>query len=471
MHILIIILYFITSTPSLSSLFPARENGSAVTHLKPGDHVQVVGERSALGYDTKTLNIFCCSVQPKVIDRYFSTVNLRVIRDDGHAVDYVHYKGSSPAAVQQDIENKKSFFSFNFLFSNNDDRIPINPFNRTCVGIETMGHYQVVLHLIRVDVVRVALFAAGVLLLFAACKLSDNAIFYYICGVSIGMCASLLVVIYMLSKVLPRRPMMYGAMLGGWGLVFYFGQMFWQNLQMILVTYQDYVVYYCLTTGFISFVICYRYGPPTDQRSKQLIKWTLQGAALLLIYNSSDLVEFSIGIVCLLLAVAYFPSRVFDWVGRFVGRQFPQKPRLLTVQEYEQQGAVETAKALEELKRYCSSPNCKQWSTVMKLKNPSRFASFMEGESHLLDSEILDYECSDLNISSDNDDNDNDDRGAGGERFTDDEGEMVLVPKKLLVHQSTPRSNGSLQQRRLTQSTSRRQTSRRYNVSELNEDD
>ncbi|KAL9694991.1 hypothetical protein quinque_014276 [Culex quinquefasciatus] len=52
------------------------------------------------------------------------------------------------------------------------------------------------------------------------------------------------------------------------------------------------------------------------------------------------------------------------------------------------------------------SPNCKQWNTVLKLKDPVRFASFMEGSSHLIDDEILEYETSHFNVDISDDDDD-----------------------------------------------------------------
>jgi hypothetical protein len=46
--------------------------------------------------------------------------------------------------------------------------------------------------------------------------------------------------------------------------------------------------------------------------------------------------------------------------------------KLLTEEEYYEQGVRETAKALNELRGYCSSPDCNTWKTVLKLKEPVR---------------------------------------------------------------------------------------------------
>lgn len=206
-----------------------------------------------------------------------------------------------------------------------------------------------------------------------------------------------------------KKPMMYGMMLGGWTLGIYFAQMLWENMQMILITYQVYAFWYVLITGVISFIVCYRLGPPQNKRSKNLIRWGLQLFGLILVFFCSDFQEASAGIAILSVLFFYFPK---TWITR--GRKlwfwkFPPKPRLLTNEEFYEQGVRETTKALDELRSYCSSPECKQWSTMVKLKDPRRFASFMEGDSHLNDDEILEYEVSqNLEIGDDLSDDESD---------------------------------------------------------------
>lgn len=203
----------------------------------------------------------------------------------------------------------------------------------------------------------------------------------------------------MISKLIPRKPMMYGAMLGGWGLSFYFGQMVYENIRVILVTHQMYVFWYVFTSGVISFVICYRMGPPKNERSKNLIKWGLQTAAMLLIFYSSHFQEATVGINILIALIYHFPVQYIAKGKTYWKRRFPPKPRLLTEEEFNEQGARETAKALAELREFCSSPEAKPWRTMLKLRDPSRFASFIEGNSHLEDDEILDYETTQADIT------------------------------------------------------------------------
>lgn len=405
-----------------------------VTDLHPDEVIYVSGQRNALGFDVKTLNVFCWTGQPKLISQYFVTANLHLAIENE---DFLQYQGPDVDAVLQDIENKKSLFSFNFLWSTKRDRVPLNVFNNTCIGVETAQGYKVVLQLIHYDTAKILCLFLGILLLFVSGRLSENSLFFYICGVSFGVAASFLILVYFVSKVFPRKALMYGTLVCGWTLVFYFGQMLWQNLQMLAHSYGEYLTYYCLFTGIVSFIICYRYGPPTDKRSKNLIKWGLQSMALVTIWNSTSLKEAAVIASLLLMAVYYSPRCSF---GSF--RLWPKskKQRLISVEEYERQGAIETAKALEDLKKFCSSPECNQWRTISRLKNPGRFASFIEGDSHVMDSELIDHEISMYSEDEDevennsneemSDDNSEAGEAAGDHHLISEEDDYELVPRR-----------------------------------------
>lgn len=65
-----------------------------------------------------------------------------------------------------------------------------------------------------------------------------------------------------------------------------------------------------------------------------------------------------------------------------------QPRRLLTEEEYLKQGEAETQKALEELRKYCTSPEVSTWKVVSRIQSPKRFADFVEGVSHLRPNEV-----------------------------------------------------------------------------------
>jgi len=396
-----------------------------ISYLEPGSVVEHNAPRS-LGFKKNSFEIYCYAGKPKYIVNIFNTVSLQLdIEND----DFTQYEGSDPDAVQSAFEDNRSIFSFNF-FSSKKKLVKLNPFNQSCIGIESASSYRVQLNLLRVDFWKVILFSLGFFVFFSAPALAENAIFYYLTGILLGISASLLIVIYMISKLIPRKPMMYGAMIGGWTLSFYFGQMIFDNLRVILVTHQMYVFWYVFISGLVSFVVCYRMGPPKNKRSKNLIKWGLQLLALLMIFYSSHFQEATVGINILICLIYHFP-RSFIAKGKTMWRRrFPPKRRLLTSEEFYEQGVHETTKALEELRQYCSSPEAKPWRTMLKLRDPGRFASFMEGNSHLEDEEILDYETSRDNLELDDDGSDisEDEDGENGENAEISEDEEVTPP-------------------------------------------
>lgn len=140
--------------------------------------------------------------------------------------------------------------------------------------------------------------------------------------------------------------------------------------------------------------MCYRLGPVTNKRTQDIIQWTIQFFGLVLVFRSSQFQEAAMGQVVILVIVYNFPK---SWVSKsktYWKRKFPPKIKLLTNDEYYEQGVRQTANALEGLRDYCSSPKCNQWKTALKLQNVKRFASFVEGSSHITDTEILEYESS-----------------------------------------------------------------------------
>lgn len=69
---------------------------------------------------------------------------------------------------------------------------------------------------------------------------------------------------------------MYSFAASGWTLAFCFLQYLLDNLKLIALQYKHYVLGYIAASGLISFALCYRFGPMTNPRTKNLIQWSLQ---------------------------------------------------------------------------------------------------------------------------------------------------------------------------------------------------
>lgn len=58
---------------------------------------------------------------------------------------------------------------------------------------------------------------------------------------------------------------------------------------------------YVAVVGFISFAVCYRYGPLADQKSINILSWTLQLVGLGLVYLGIQIQRVALGIVVAVL--------------------------------------------------------------------------------------------------------------------------------------------------------------------------
>jgi hypothetical protein len=356
-----------------------------VHYLQQGERYSYWAQHSAPEF-----HIFCYPGKPKYLIHIWQSVFLQL---DHPSDDYTQYDGNSPDAVQEEYNEHRYSWNLN-IFSTKQKQMQLDPFNRSCVGIDSRNSYTVTLNVIRIDYWKVLLLLMGISLFLSANKLSKNTLFYYICGVSVGICTSFLILIYFVSKLFPKKPVMYGVAACGWTVGIYLLQLLWDNVRIILLNYKSYVLWYAVITGIISFVVCYRWGPIENERSRNLIRWALQAGGLGAIFFSTHFQEAAMGQIVALLLFHNIPPSWLSQPKKYWKKRFPPKVKPLTNDEYYEQGVRETTKALKDLRNYCNSPECKQWQIALKLKDVKRFASFIEGSSHLSDEEILEYETS-----------------------------------------------------------------------------
>ncbi|XP_062871645.1 nuclear envelope integral membrane protein 1 isoform X2 [Trichomycterus rosablanca] len=242
------------------------------------------------------------------------------------------------------------------------------------------------------DIYLFLVFAAGVLLFCFADHLSRSQVFYYSAGMSTGMIASLIIIIFVLSRFMPKKGPVYVLLVGGWSFSLYVIQLVFKNLQVILKEHWPLVIGYTAVVGFISFAVCYRHGPLVEERSINILSWTLQIFGMLLIYSGMQVQQ-----VALAIMVAAFCAKNLNYPLstalsvyqklKLKLRWKPEPRSLLTEEQYQKQAEVETQKALEELRKHCSSPDVNTWKMVSRLQSPKRFADFIEGSPHLLSNE------------------------------------------------------------------------------------
>ncbi|KAK4313038.1 hypothetical protein Pmani_015560 [Petrolisthes manimaculis] len=280
-----------------------------------------------------------------------------------------------------------------------------------------------------VDFWRVVTLVTAVIIFFTSVRLARNVFFHYTTGITFGVFCSLLILVYVVAKMLPKKSSAVAVMVGGWGLIVYMVQHLWQNFLVVVKEHHAVVIGYVVVVGLISFAAVYRYGPLTDQRSVNLVQWGMQLSALLALFMCSQYREATLGIAIVMVSCYAVPERWKAKLRTFWVRRFPPKVRRLTEEEYLQQANVETRRALEDLREFCRSPKCDKWNVVSKLNTPhrfvefvgarnsrqrgtsnkaqkQRFAEFVEGGSHLDDEAILAYESNDLRPPRDEDNDD-----------------------------------------------------------------
>lgn len=221
------------------------------------------------------MNIFCYEGQEKEFSKLLHSITLN-IEIDGD--EFTCFRGDDSKSVEEAYQSHNSIFSLSLL-SRSKKRIMINPFNDTCIGIASAEEYKVSLRLITLDLVKLAMLLSGVVVFFAARRLSSNGLFFYLSGISLGNAASLLVLIWFVSKLFPRKPLMYGVLASGWTLAAYIGQKLVDNVQPIIVSYQKYVIMYIAAASVISFGFCYyKVKKVLNQFNGYLIKFDSPGS-------------------------------------------------------------------------------------------------------------------------------------------------------------------------------------------------
>ncbi|NXJ99261.1 NEMP1 protein, partial [Corythaixoides concolor] len=307
--------------------------------------------------------------------------------------------------TQVDSEEKLEESSvWNIIFSFlkeklNDTVIDVDLYShKTCLKVELLeaGTTYCVTLFRRFDPKLFLVFFLGLLLFFCGDMLSRSELFYYSAGISFGLLTSLLVLIYVMSKVMPKKSPVYILLIGGWSFSLYLLQLTFKNLREICKSYWQYLLGYLLLVGLVSFGVCYRYGPLENKRSINLLSWALQFLGLLLMYSGIQIHPIALALVVIALCTKNldYPMQWAFAVYRRVqsARLEPTPPRLLTEEEYEIQGKVETIKALEELRNYCRSPDFSAWAVVSRIQSPKRFADFVGGACHVTPDEASVHE-------------------------------------------------------------------------------
>lgn len=204
---------------------------------------------------------------------------------------------------EQTVQRKylHSGIDFASVISRVHSKFSVNSRHGRCVGVLSREPYQFTfVH--EVNRRSILQFCVGVVAFFAAPVISRSAAVFYTCGTGVGVLAFLLIAVFLASRLLPRRAAGYALVLFGWTMVVSWLDFLWSNLQDVVNNYRHFVLCYVVGSAALSFAVCYRFGPPSNPRTLNLIQWSLQLAALACVYFSSDRSDAMAAVVVLMLS-------------------------------------------------------------------------------------------------------------------------------------------------------------------------
>ncbi|XP_029790095.1 nuclear envelope integral membrane protein 2 isoform X2 [Suricata suricatta] len=279
----------------------------------------------------------------------------------------------------------------------NEITIIINPYGETmCFSVKPVRKifiYTISVNRNIVDFKLFLVFVAGVLLFFYAKTLSQSPIFFYSSGTVLGVLMTLVFLLLLVKRFIPKYSTFWALMVGCWFASVYVVCQLMEDLKWLWHENRMYILGYVLVAGYLSFAVCYKHGPLVDERSVTLLRWTLQLLALVLIYCGVTAPQGSCAALILILASRSlrYPLKAFTSLRWKMKKWWTSKKpvvKYLTDDEYREQADTETSSALEELRGACRRPDFPAWLVVSRLQAPNKFADFVLGGSHLSPEEI-----------------------------------------------------------------------------------
>ncbi|XP_026910400.1 nuclear envelope integral membrane protein 2 isoform X2 [Acinonyx jubatus] len=272
----------------------------------------------------------------------------------------------------------------------NEVTIIINPYGETmCFSVKPVRKifiYTISVNRNIVDFKLFLVFVAGILLFFYAKTLSRSPIFFYSSGTVLGVLMTLVFVLLLVKRFIPKYSTFWALMVGCWFASVYVVCHLMEDLKWLWHENRIYILGYVLVAGFLSFAVCYKHGPLVDERSVTLLTWTLRLLALVLIYCGVTVPQGSYAALILILASRSlrYPLKAFTYMRWKMKKWWTSKKpvfKYLTEDEYREQADAETSSALEELRGACRRPDFPTWLVVSRLQAPNKLALSFSGST------------------------------------------------------------------------------------------
>ncbi|XP_016072174.1 PREDICTED: nuclear envelope integral membrane protein 2 isoform X2 [Miniopterus natalensis] len=211
---------------------------------------------------------------------------------------------------------------YKFWTPNESHEITLNisPYGETvCFSVKPVRNYTIHVNRNIVDFRLFLVFVGGVFLFFYAKTLSQSPTFYYSSGTMLGILMTLVFLLLLVKRLIPKYSTFWALMVGCWFASVYVVCQLMENLKWLWYENRIYVLGYVLVVGLLSFAVCYKHGPLVDERSTRLLMWTLQLLSLCLIYSGATVPQFAYAVMGLILLSRglHYPERAFRYMRWF----------------------------------------------------------------------------------------------------------------------------------------------------------
>ncbi|XP_007104495.2 nuclear envelope integral membrane protein 2 isoform X4 [Physeter macrocephalus] len=275
---------------------------------------------------TSQSDCYCYNQKSQVKWKYiWSTMQVKITSSGPLSIVYIteRYNCQYPETVLSII--KCVIHNFWTPKEANDITITINPYGETvCFSVKPARKifiYTVSVNRNIVDFKLFLVFVAGIFLFFYAETLSQSPVFFYSSGTMLGILMTLVFVLLLVKKFIPKYSTFWALMVGCWFASVYVVWQLMEDLKWLWCENRIYILGYVLIVGCLSFTVCYKHGPLLEERSVTLLAWMLQLLSLLLVYAGVAIPQFASAATLLILSskILHYPLRALACVRRSRG--------------------------------------------------------------------------------------------------------------------------------------------------------
>ncbi|KRY88636.1 CCA tRNA nucleotidyltransferase 1, mitochondrial, partial [Trichinella pseudospiralis] len=326
------------------------------------------------------LKIFIAPARPLTISRILSSSSIQIQFLDGEDPNYFVFTSINKSSVIENYKLNMHFLGWLYRFQIwKSSRI--NPFSNIYVGISCSKPYLVWLDEKLVDFGLLTSLFVGILLFSFATAISRSEFTYYILCSVVGFLLPLFLLLFFIFRRLPLKTATAAFYVGGTGTFLYFLHSWGLPTLKLLLNYSNFIIAYLIVMSALSCAVVYRYFIPVHPKTVQLVGHFFSIVGIFVMFMSCQEVVFgSIFVVFVIFAKYMFIKKIRTLNQKFLWNQ-PAPILLLSESEYINQGRIETARNLENLRAFAKSPDFDTWHILGRLENTQRFISFVNGES------------------------------------------------------------------------------------------